>query len=128
MYKLRHYIILGVLIAVLINFVVLPVAGYDIHRVSGDSMEPRLHTCDLVIVDTTQDNLEDVSVGDIIVYETQNSNIIHKIIGKHMDPRHNFDPFLTTKGINNETLDGKLVNDEDVIGKMIFIIPSSIVC
>ena len=81
--------------------------------VAGPSMEPTLHSEDLVIAKKRSE----VHVGDVIVYRVSDGPargrlIVHRVIGG--DPSTG----LTTKGDNNPTPDPYHPTSKDVVGKV----------
>lgn len=85
--------------------------GYGASVVLSGSMEPVLSVNDLVIIHETKD----VSVGDIIVYQSGYSLIIHRIVSMDGDT-------IITQGDANNTAD-KPISISDVKGKMSHHIP-----
>jgi len=75
-------------VAIVVALIVAPLAYYEasgvypIAAVRGVSMEPLLHTGDLVfIVKATEDNIR---VGDIVIYKSPTGGyIIHRVIAKY---------------------------------------------
>lgn len=57
-----------------------------------------------------------MNVGDIIEYQTEDYNIIHRIIEKK---QNNGNFIFTTKGDNNKQPDSDPVNENQLIGKVI---------
>ncbi len=79
-------------------------AGYVI--VAGVSMEPALHTGDLVV---TQSRL-DYRVGDIVAFSTAGGVVIHRITGG--DAQQGF----ATRGDNREQADPWRPRPDDIVG------------
>lgn len=104
--------------------------GYSYAIVSGpdNSMAPQLHNCDVVIVDTNQNTVEDVKENDVVVFKYERKNVIHKVILKDTGVKGTYKPFLVTKGINNEYLDRNISTSEDIYGVMVYEIESSYIC
>ena len=75
--------------------------------ISG-SMEPTLKVGGLLYYQ--EQDLEEFDRGDILVYQTKNHIISHRIVD---DTENGF----ITKGDANSSLDGNLVKDEQVLGK-----------
>jgi signal peptidase I len=94
-------------------------AGYEI--VTGHSMEPLLHTGDLVV---TQSQAA-YGVGDLVVFRVPNgqlgagSSVVHRIVGG--DGTGGF----TTKGDNNPSADPWHPRASDVIGRSWIQLPGS---
>ena len=64
-------------------FAVLIAQLFGIHRyivVSG-SMEPNLYAGDMVFVNSNVD-FEDVQLGDVIIFQYEDMNIIHRVVDK----------------------------------------------
>ena len=79
--------------------------------VLSGSMEPTLKTNDLVVV-TQRD---DYNVGDIVVYETDNSLVIHRIVGIDGE-------YITAQGDANNVPDDPVMISQ-VKGAMLFRLP-----
>lgn len=94
------------------------VFGYSIFRVSSGSMEPELMVGD-IILDKEIDNPEDLKVGDVITFISDNYGdrlVTHKIIKAPYE--ENGKLMLQTKGIANEVED-KPISADNVKGIMI---------
>ena len=87
--------------------------GFGVSVVLTGSMEPVLNVNDLVIVGKTFD----FGVGDIVVYQSGSSLVIHRVI--EIDSESGS---IVTKGDANNTDDG-YIPIESVKGKYIFKIP-----
>ena len=99
-------------------FAVLIAQLFGIHRylvVSG-SMEPTLYAGDIVFVNTNVD-FDDVKIGDVIIFQYEDMNIIHRVVDKAIidGERH-----LKTKGDANKFDDGFVVSTENFSGKALF--------
>ncbi len=80
--------------------------GVGLSTVLTGSMEPTLHVNDLVIVRKTQD----VQVGDIIIYQSGDDLVIHRVVEMEDDS-------LVTKGDANNAADDS-IHRSDVKGVM----------
>lgn len=112
--------VLAVILSILLAGVKL--IGIDVLTIISPSMEPKYPTGSLVyLVDVDPSTLK---VGDVITFQiTKNMTATHRI--KEIVPDEN-DPSIVrfrTKGDNNDTYDGKLVEFKDVKGKAVFCIP-----
>jgi signal peptidase len=85
--------------------------GYGISVVLSGSMEPALSVDDLVFIKETQD----VDVGDIIVYQSGHSLVIHRVVQVEEDT-------IYTQGDANNAMDAP-IDRSDVKGRMIGHIP-----
>lgn len=95
-------------------FVVMPVA------VMSNSMVPQFERGDIVIMSKLKNkDIDNLKVGDIILYKLNNQTIIHRI-HSIVDSEKNI---YITKGDNNEIVDPEQVNSNQIIGKVIFSIP-----
>ncbi len=83
--------------------------GYGITIVMSGSMEPELSVNDLAIIKAV--SAEDVKVGDIIVYESGDMLVIHKVVSIDSDS-------LTTQGTANNTADDP-IDLSDIKGVMV---------
>lgn len=109
-----------VLLAILLVGVKL--LGVDVYTILSPSMEPDYPTGSLIyIVDVDPAELKERDVITFKISETTTAT--HRIIELIPDED---DPSITrfrTKGDNNDTFDGSLVEFSDVIGKPVFCIP-----
>jgi len=105
-----------------IYFLVLPTVQGNLHFliVLSGSMEPSIHVGDIVISSKT--NTKDLKEGDIITfrYEGEKYCITHRVF-KIIDTE--FGTFFKTKGDANEEEDTRLVRENEIIGKVILVIP-----
>ena len=81
--------------------------------VLSGSMEPALSVDDLIFVRETKD----VSLGDIIVYESGSELIVHRVVAL-------YEGGVVTQGDANNTPDDP-VSTEQIKGKVIFSIPKA---
>lgn len=86
--------------------------GYGAAVVLSGSMEPEFSVGDLIIVEDT----EDYSKDDIVVFESRNSLVVHRVVGISENE-------VVTKGDANNVAD-EPVGRESVLGKVIFCIPA----
>ncbi|PIE76973.1 MAG: signal peptidase I [Clostridiales bacterium] len=78
------------------------------------SMEPLIEPGDVVIVQRV--NPKTIETGDIIQFQATGYSVVHRVVAKR-------DQAFTTKGDNNNAIDGKPVAFADVKGKYMFHIP-----
>ena len=107
-------IIIGVL--VVITFLLPRVFGIIPFVVLSGSMEEQIKTGAIAYADTRA-KVEDVKVGDVIVFKVDNEYVTHRVIAI------NDDNTFTTKGDANQTEDLAPVRFEDFKGQTIFSIP-----
>lgn len=86
--------------------------GYKPVYVLTGSMEPTMMVDGLAIV--KQASYDEVQVDDIIMYEIDDKMITHRIIEKT-------DEGIRTKGDNNNVQDAYLLKEENVKGKVVYI-------
>lgn len=115
-------IIVVMVVILAIPLVGIRIVGIDILTVLSPSMEPKYPTGSLIyLVDVDPAKLE---VDDVITYRiSEKTTATHRI--KEIIPDED-DPSIVrfrTKGDNNDEYDGKLVEFEQVEGKVIFCIP-----
>ena len=87
--------------------------------VTGVSMEPAMHTGDLVIVKDV--DVGDLRVGDVIQFKTGQTRVFHRLIEIEKTPEGYA---LVTQGDNNNTPDDPIV-DEQVEGKVVLTVPDA---
>lgn len=93
---------------------------YGFYTIISSSMEPTINVYDVVLVKKT--SVGKLKNGDIITFYSNNSYfgdtpITHRIVKKDSD---NF----VVKGDNNQNVDNDKVSPDNIIGKVILIIPS----
>jgi len=98
---------------------------YPLFVVASGSMETTLYRGDLIVVQgglNTSDIVAAYETGDIIVFHRPDSPeelIVHRAVEKYQ----NGDAYLKTKGDNNPGRDPWDVYDNDLVGKVVWIIP-----
>lgn len=110
----KRILITGVILIPLVCFVVgiFPISP---RSVATASMYPEIEIGDVVIIKKCSCN--DLKIGDVIEYQIEDQYIIHRITKiEFEDERY----VLTTKGDNNNAEDAKPVEEDQVIGKVIF--------
>ena len=120
--KIASNSLLAVVIVLAILLVGVRIVGIDILTVLSPSMEPKYPTGSLIyLVDVDPAKLE---VEDVITYRiSDTTTATHRI--KEIIPDED-DPSIVrfrTKGDNNDDYDGKLVEFEQVEGKVVLCIP-----
>ena len=90
--------------------------GVSISYVPTNSMEPTIHTGDYIMF--TRAGIDDVGVGDIVIYRSDKSNIfiVHRVMEINTDTNGKY---LITKGDNNPTQDTERVYAGMVCGKFV---------
>lgn len=88
--------------------------GFTFFRVISGSMESTIHVNDIVIVKITKE----IDIRDIITYKSDKNFITHRVIV--INPRS-----VITQGDANNTPDDP-ISKEDILGKVVFIIPVEI--
>jgi len=81
-------------------------------------MLPVIQIGDVVIVKKIP--AEQVQVGDIIQFKTENIRVAHRVIDIREE---NHQKVLITKGDNNQAVDSDPVLPEQVVGRVVAIIP-----
>lgn len=103
-------------LAALVLFAIPTIAGYKPFVVLSGSMEPIIKT-GAIAYNNTHEKVEDVKVGDVIVFKIDKGYVTHRVI------KINDDKTFTTKGDANETEDLAPVKFENFQGKTAFTIP-----
>lgn len=114
----------------IINFISLK-SGYSKYPLFGayvivsPSMVPTINVNDAVVI--KRSDVSDLHKGDIITFSSSDSRylgytITHRISSIESDSTGNI--IFRTKGDNNNVVDSAPVLSENVLGKVIFIIPS----
>ena len=96
--------------------------GFQIYTVLSGSMEPTYLTGSVVYVQKV--NTDDLKKGDVITYKVGSKTLVtHRIIELVPDPEDPERTLFRTKGDNNNTADGALVEPQNVVGRVAFGIP-----
>lgn len=102
-------------------FLVLFMLGvFKIQPISiiSNSMNPLFRRGDVVIFKKLNEKeLNNIQVGSILIYNLENKKIAHRVVKKIKDGN---EVFYKTKGDNNETVDSKLVRENQIIGVYLF--------
>lgn len=123
--KLFIVIVFDIIAVLLMSYMIYTVAykhdqptfmGYSIATVKSESMLPILEVDD-VIITNKQDRYR---INDIVVYKVWKIHVVHRVINKY-----NVDgvTYYTTKGDNNELRDKKQSTTNNIVGKVIYILP-----
>lgn len=118
------FVLLSVLVLTRIQGKTPYIFGYQLLRVSSDSMSPELEYGDIILSKSVGD-IYDVKIGDIIVYKGQVDSysgklITHQVVlGPYVE---NGNIYLETMGIANGYTD-PVISAEQVTGKMICTLP-----
>lgn len=86
--------------------------------VATGSMEPNISVGDMVIC--AQAGGEDLEVGDVMVFYRDGEIVVHRIVGIAEETTG---PVYTTRGDANNADDADPVPAEDVIGRVILVVP-----
>lgn len=102
------------------------VFGYMIFRVSSDSMEPELMVGDIILTKEVTD-IESVNVGDVVTFHCTEGRmagelVTHKVIDEPYYDNGQY--WIHTKGVAAPAdHEGELFTDEQLVSKMICVIP-----
>lgn len=129
--NILFWILMGVIILLIFYIVMVKIYAkqdrldeikFNMYTILTTSMEKTIMAGDVVIDYKNNNNVYEV--GDIITFYSNRGNgqitITHRIIDIKIE---NGKYFYSTKGDNNNTPDTNYVSQDDVIGKVIFVIP-----
>lgn len=100
------------------------VAGHKVLTVISGSMEPTIHTGDIIIVQPLADPAAEVKDGDIITYHAADDAgmlITHRVTGTLLVGGEAV--AFGTKGDANESADSSVVTPEQIVGRYRWRIP-----
>lgn len=118
--KSIYYSVIVVLIILLLNNLLMKsdklfkLVRFRSYTISSRCMEPKILPGDLVIVESV--NTQSLKNGEIITFNSNNSIVTHRII--EIENR-----VFKTKGDNKNVKDDDLVYKNEVIGRVVKIIP-----
>ena len=123
--KVSSYCVVGLIICLSLFVMTLrflgetpSVFGYSFYYVLTESMEPEIHSCDMIIGKSTEP--EDLQVGDIITYKGETGSLYGKIITHEIVEIN--DGIFTTKGVANDLPDPP-INSSQILSKYVVTIP-----
>ncbi len=112
--------IFSIPIIIMLIFLVLLVSGIFNSRliaIASDSMYPLYKRGDAVVYNKVK--LDELKKGDIIAFNSNNIIVTHRIFSiNHKGNK----TYFVTKGDNNENVDGSSISEEDVLGRVDYII------
>lgn len=99
----------------------ISIGGFSMFRVATGSMEPEMPVGTLLISQKT--DIEDIKVEDVVNFRSRDNGMLgmiitHRVIKIYED--NNGSIFLETKGDANKYADAKLVDEENLVGKVIY--------
>lgn len=115
--------LLLVLIAIGVAFIAFPQFGNQALIVRSGSMAPTIDVGSIVVVSAKQ-NSPVFKPGDIIAFRSEKNSktiITHRVVG--VEPLKGGDVSYKTKGDKNDTVDGSLVSQKNVLGRVYFTLP-----
>lgn len=111
--KLLNIVLTSFLIIVLVFFII----GFRGLTVVTKSMHPVINQGDLVIISTIDKNIDK---NDIIAFVVSNRVIIHRVFDKTI---FNGETVYLTKGDANTDIDPWILRENNIVGKVVLIIP-----
>lgn len=119
-FSLLSYLLLSfVLLVVVLHFVF----GFRYVVVLTDSMKPRINPGDLVV--TKPISPDELRAGDVVLYRVTIGDstywVVHRIVDVRTDSSGNL--YYLTKGDNREYIDPWRVYPDQIIGKVVLVIP-----
>ena len=127
--RLFGWVILLVVIAALVPVTVPRFFGYEIVNVISGSMEPEIPVGSIVYV--KQIDPVGIEEGEIILYASEGSEILHRVVSNHQ-----VEGYLVTKGDANEqedikevqyaTVRGRVEKHYPVIGQLMMILSNTL--
>lgn len=106
-----YFLVLGIAVYILPKILVFALkTEYPIASIASESMQPVLNRGDIVFIKGIEGK-EDINIGDVVVYKSENGFIIHRVIEKGTDT-------AIVKGDANEEPDPP-VEYSQIVGKAI---------
>lgn len=119
--KIINFIVVAIFLVLGLNLLttksekMFEIVGYKTYTVLSGSMEPTFKPGDLII--TKNKNRCDIKVEDIATFNDAKGTVItHRIVEESNEG-------YVTKGDNNKVEDKDIINEENIIGKVVFHIP-----
>ncbi|MBI2034555.1 MAG: signal peptidase I [Candidatus Levybacteria bacterium] len=114
--------IMLVVIAAGVAFIALPQFGNQALIVRSGSMSPTIDAGSIVVVRNSKNSI--YNTGDIIAFRSEKNSktiVTHRIVG--VEPLKESGIAYKTKGDANEEVDGWIVGQKNVLGKVYFTLP-----
>ncbi len=89
--------------------------------ICSGSMEPTLEVGDVVIIAPVK--VDEIKVGDIVEYRSTNMSIVHRVHNIRKVGGHGYQVEFITKGDANDIPDPDPVHPDQIVGKVILVIP-----
>ena len=105
-----------VIALIILTILVSGILRYQLIAIASNSMIPVYYKGDAVLVD--KKNPKDTEVGEILIYQKSGKIIAHRVVKK---VEYEEQVFFYTKGDANNNEDGYLIEEEDIIGKVIYV-------
>ena len=105
-------LLIGLFLLISLFLTVPQLVGYPCYHVISPSMEPEIPTGSMVYAKRSSP----FEVGDIIVFEDNGSIVTHRVVSIEENEIH-------TKGDQNQTEDLRPIAKENVIGKVVLVVP-----
>lgn len=119
--KVTSYIPFVIVLIVLVCFIG-GIFKYQPIAVLSNSMYPTFARGDAVVVEKlTEKEFEKLKKGDILYYSKDGRLVIHRIINIEKNEKNKLE--IITKGDNNNAEDSWIVTNEEIIGKVKFMVP-----
>jgi len=113
----RRVVLLPViLLSFVMVYLVSGLFSYKMIAIASGSMEPVFYKGDAVIYKKVE--ASDLKVGDILAFSKGHQIVTHRILSINIDGNGKYD--IITKGDNNNTKDGYVVQKDDVLGIVIY--------
>lgn len=97
----------------LVSVWILTQAGVEAYTILSGSMEPTLHTGDLVLVSTKE---TEIQRDDMIAFRMGGNVVVHRVVDVKEGERY------VTKGDANQQADLDLVEKEQVVGEVLIVL------
>lgn len=105
-------------ISVFIIWFVVGVFNYFPTAIVSGSMTPQIAVGDVVIVKKV--SMEEIEMNDIIQFRVDNFSVTHRVIAMGEDEGR---LYFITKGDANDNADSQPVYNEQVMGKVVYVVP-----
>ncbi len=114
----KHSFLIPIFLTIFIIFVLVSGIGkYKMIAIASDSMNPIYYKGDAIIY--VKANASDINKGDILVFSSNNMTITHRVVDIIKIGNKSF---FKTKGDNNENADIDLISEDNVYGKVKYIV------